>query len=151
MINQSSSLSIDRSSYKASETNADGSMDLEQFEAMLCNLVFFNNEARTFEGAFHPSTHTRTHTHARARTHTHTHTHTQVAQRCLERGIVTIERVSARHMHRLAVTTAAEVLGCWDAEIATRALGRVGSLWPVLLGTHILKSGPWRRVREEMY
>ena len=60
-------ISICRRRYSASETNADGSMNLEQFEAMLRNLVFFNNEARTFEGGLHSSTRAcvcvRAHTH----------------------------------------------------------------------------------------
>lgn len=41
-----------QTAYKASETNSDGSMDLKQFESMLKNLVLFNNEARTFDGAY---------------------------------------------------------------------------------------------------
>ncbi len=48
--------------------------------------------------------------------------HPQVSQRCVERGIVAIERVSARHIHRLADITAAEVLGCWDEEVGSRPL-----------------------------
>ena len=47
--------------------------------------------------------------------------HPQVSQRCVERGIVAIERVSARHIHRLAELTAAEVLGCWDEEVGASA------------------------------
>ena len=45
-------LSTIQTAYKASTTNPDGSMDLEQFEAMLKNLVLFNNELRTFNGTF---------------------------------------------------------------------------------------------------
>jgi hypothetical protein len=54
--------------------------------------------------------------------------HPQVSQRCVERGIVAIERVSARHIHRLAEITAAEVLGCWDEEVGASALGYTRAL-----------------------
>jgi hypothetical protein len=46
----------------------------------------------------------------------------------VERGIVAIERVSARHIHRLAEITAAEVLGCWDEEVGASALGYTRAL-----------------------